>query len=82
MKTSPWVYVGRKFATVFGIWIVIDGLYIHKDIEWYATLFFGLCTLGILYDDACNVEAYKDNVRQLERRVEDLENQLGIKKKQ
>lgn len=82
MKTSPWVYVGRKFATVFGIWVVIDGLYIHKDNAWYAILIFGLGVLGILYDDACNVEAYKDKVRQLERRVEDLEKQLGVEKKQ
>lgn len=82
MNKSPWVYVGRKFATIFGIWIVIDGLYIHKDIEWYVTLFFGLCLLGILYDDACSVEAYKNKVRQLERRVAELEKQVGTERKE
>ena len=71
-----------KLATFFAVWILVDGMYIHKDIEWYALLFFGLCLIGILYEDASHVVAYTDKIRQLERRVAELESKLGIEKKQ
>lgn len=78
---TPWTFVGHVLMFLCVIFATYSTFFGEHDIPWPGYVLWGLGILGFLLFDGAIIAAYTDKVRELELRVEILEDMLHVERK-
>lgn len=78
---TPWTFVGHMLMFLSVIFFVFNIFFDKHDIPWPVYILLGLGILGFLLEEGAIIAKYTDKVRELELRVEILEDMLHVERR-